>query len=219
MMQKNWRSIDLNSELLDVVFICTLLALFAFIPTIPEINSVAKSNPGLTPIVKSASELKDSSDRLLDEEDLEDLRNRNLLFPLQGFTSQGIQDSFEEARGDHLHGAMDIVAPRNTPVVAVEAGKIARLWYSKYGGITIYQFDPTTTYAYYYAHLESYADNLKEQDLVKKGQVIGYVGTSGNAPKETPHLHFTIFKLTKEKHWWEGVPINPYKVYSSSTAQ
>lgn len=211
-MQKNWRSIDLSPEILDVVFICALLAFFAFIPTIPETNSVAKS----------ASELKDSSDQPLEddfEEDLEDLRNRNLLFPLQGFTSQGVQDSFEEARGDHLHGAMDIVAPRNTPVVAVESGKIARLWYSKYGGITIYQFDPTTTYAYYYAHLESYAENLKEQDSVKKGQVIGYVGTSGNAPKETPHLHFTIFKLTKEKHWWEGVPINPYNVYASSTAQ
>lgn len=146
-------------------------------------------------------------------EDLEELRNRELLFPLKGFTSIGIKDTFSESRGNHRHEAIDIVAPRNTPVVAVDDGKIARLWYSQYGGITIYEFDPTSTYAYYYAHLEKYADNLKEQDWVEKGQVIGYVGTSGNAPKETPHLHFTIFKLTEEKHWWQGSAINPYDIY------
>jgi murein DD-endopeptidase MepM/ murein hydrolase activator NlpD len=80
------------------------------------------------------------------------------------------------------------------------------------GATTIYQFDPTEQYCYYYAHLERYADGLREGDKVRKGQVIGYVGTSGNAPKSTPHLHFAIFKLTAEKHWWEGTPIDPYDV-------
>ena len=204
-MRKKLPSIE--ALLVVAISICVILAFFVFIPTAQETSSIAKS----------VSDSKDSSELSEElEEDLEDLRDRELLFPLQGFTPEGISDSFQEARGDHLHEAIDIIAPRNTPVVAVEAGKIARLWISQYGGITIYQFDPTTTYAYYYAHLESYAHNLKEQDWVKKGQVIGYVGTSGNAPKETPHLHFTIYKLTDEKHWWEGTPINPYQVYLPS---
>lgn len=212
-MQKKLRNTSSKPQLLDVVYVCILLAFLTFILFNQGPNSLAKS------VSKFAASDESSEATEVDfEKDLEDLRDRELLFPLEGFTTQGIQDSFLEARGNHLHEAMDILAPRNTRVVAVESGRIARLWHSKYGGITIYQFDPTETYAYYYAHLESYADDLKEQQWVTKGQVIGYVGTSGNAPKGTPHLHFTIFKLTTDKHWWEGVAINPYDVYSSSEA-
>jgi murein DD-endopeptidase MepM/ murein hydrolase activator NlpD len=107
---------------------------------------------------------------------------------------------------------MDILAPRHTPVVAVEAGTIARLFSSARGGLTIYQFDPASTYVYYYAHLERYAPGLKEGAAVQPGKVIGFVGTSGNAPPDTPHLHFAIFKLTEKKRWWEGTPIDPYLV-------
>ena len=105
-----------------------------------------------------------------------------------------------------------MLAPRNTPVLAVEDGKIARLFLSAAGGITIYQFDPTSTYCYYYAHLERYANGLEEGDTVKRGEVLGYVGTTGNAPRDTPHLHFAIFKLGEEKKWWQGTPIDPYSV-------
>ncbi len=150
-----------------------------------------------------------------DDDSVSELKKRNLLFPLKSFTIQGVRDTFDESRGNHIHQAIDIVAPRNTPVVAVEDGTVARLWYSKYGGITIYHFDPTQTYAYYYAHLERYVDNLHEGDHLTRGQVIGYVGTSGNAPPNTPHLHFTIFRLTKEKHWWDGTAVNPYLVYQN----
>ena len=110
------------------------------------------------------------------------------------------------------HEAIDILAPRNTPVMAVEGGKIARLFFSKAGGITVYQFDPTEQFCYYYAHLERYADGLAEGQELRKGQVIGYVGTTGNAPKDTPHLHFAVFRLTEAKRWWEGTPIDPYDV-------
>jgi len=110
------------------------------------------------------------------------------------------------------HEAIDILAPRNTPVLAVEDGTVAKLFLSKAGGNTIYQFDPSGQYCYYYAHLERYADGLKEADKVSRGQVIGYVCTSGNAPKNTPHLHFAVFRLTPQKHWWEGSPIDPYDV-------
>ena len=96
---------------------------------------------------------------------------------------------------------------------AVEDGTIARLFYSKAGGITVYQFDPTSNFCYYYAHLERYAEGLREGEAVRRGQIIGYVGTSGNAPKTTPHLHFAIFRLTEARHWWEGTPIDPYDVF------
>ena len=101
---------------------------------------------------------------------------------------------------------------RGTPVRAVEDGRIARLFNSKAGGITIYQFDPSEQYCYYYAHLDRYAEGLRENDRVSRGQVIGYVGTTGNAPKDTPHLHFAIFRLNSEKRWWEGTPLDPYPI-------
>lgn len=144
---------------------------------------------------------------------LTDLRNRRLHLPLRGATRASLRDSFYERRGaTGLHEAIDILAPRNTPIVAVENGTIARLFVSKAGGITVYQFDPTVSYVYYYAHLERYADGLQEGDHVRRTQVLGYVGTSGNAPKDTPHLHFAIFRLTEKKQWWHGSPIDPYEV-------
>ena len=142
-----------------------------------------------------------------------ELADRDLEIPVQGVTAARLVRSFHDARsGGREHEALDILAPRNTPVLAVEDGTIARLFLSEAGGNTIYQFDPGQEYCYYYAHLERYADGVTEGDHVRKGQVIGYVGTSGDAPKDTPHLHFAIFRLTPEKHWWEGTPIDPYDV-------
>jgi murein DD-endopeptidase MepM/ murein hydrolase activator NlpD len=142
-----------------------------------------------------------------------DLRNRQLTLPVQGIKRDDLRDTFNELRGSsRRHEALDVLAPRNTPVLAVEDGTIARLFLSDAGGITIYQFDPTTTYVYYYAHLERYADGLKEGSTVRRGQVIGYVGTTGNAPRHTPHLHFAIVKLTDEKKWWQGTAVDPYSV-------
>jgi peptidoglycan LD-endopeptidase LytH len=144
---------------------------------------------------------------------LEDLRKRHLGLPVQGLTRHDLRDTFEEMRaGTRRHEALDIVAPRDTPVLAVEDGRVAKLFLSKPGGNTIYQFDPTSTYAYYYAHLARYADGLKDGDRIERGQVIGYVGTSGNAPPDAPHLHFAIFKLTDAKRWWQGIAIDPYPV-------
>jgi murein DD-endopeptidase MepM/ murein hydrolase activator NlpD len=142
-----------------------------------------------------------------------DLKGRDLELPVKGADDDDIKDMFDDMRGgSRRHEALDILAPRNTPVVAVEDGTIARLFFSKAGGITIYQADPTNTYIYYYAHLEKYVDGLKEGQKVKRGELIGYVGTTGNAPPNTPHLHFAIFKMTDEKRWWEGTPINPFQV-------
>jgi murein DD-endopeptidase MepM/ murein hydrolase activator NlpD len=143
----------------------------------------------------------------------EALADRDLVLPVEGVEPEQLVRSFSQARGERQHEAIDILAPRNTPVLAVEAGKVARLFFSRAGGITVYQFDPTEQYCYYYAHLEGYAAGLAEGQELRKGQVIGYVGTSGNAPKDTPHLHFAIFRLTEAKRWWEGTPIDPYDVF------
>jgi murein DD-endopeptidase MepM/ murein hydrolase activator NlpD len=139
-----------------------------------------------------------------------ELARRDLLMPVEGVRPEALTRQFSDTRGSRRHEAIDILAPRGTPVKAVEDGRVARLFFSKAGGITIYQFDPTERFCYYYAHLDRYAPGLRENDQIRRGQVIGYVGTTGNAPKETPHLHFAVFQLNAEKRWWEGTPVDPY---------
>ena len=161
-----------------------------------------------SPIDPSVPSLTAGDSGLVDE-----LRARRLAIPVQGIDASQLVHSFEDTRsGARRHEAIDILAPRNTPVVAVEDGTIARLFTSKAGGITLYQYDPREKFVYYYAHLESYAPGLVEGGALKRGQVIGYVGTSGNAPPNTPHLHFAIYELTQRKKWWEGNPIDPFSV-------
>lgn len=135
-----------------------------------------------------------------------------LLVPVQGVQAIDLRDTFNEGRdsGQRGHEAIDILAPRGTPVLAADDGRIVKLFLSKPGGITIYQFDPSGRLAYYYAHLDRYAAGLAEGQTVRRGSVIGYVGYSGNARPEAPHLHFAIFRLGPEKQWWQGEPINPF---------
>jgi peptidoglycan LD-endopeptidase LytH len=144
-----------------------------------------------------------------------ELRRHALRLPIDDAKVQTMEGSFAESRRGEPHGheAVDILAPRYTSVRAVEDGKIAKLFDSKAGGITIYQFDPSEHFVYYYAHLDHYANGLHEGQLVAKGEVIGYVGTTGNAPANTPHLHFAISKLDDDKRWWKGTPIDPYLVF------
>ena len=145
--------------------------------------------------------------------DYERLGRRELALPVAGAESV-LVDNFGEARGDHPHEALDILAPRGTAVVAVDDGVVRKLFTSVRGGLTVYQFDPEEAYCYYYAHLDRYADGLAEGQRLRKDDVLGYVGTSGNAAAGTPHLHFTIFRLGPEKRWWEGTPINPYPLWA-----
>ena len=140
------------------------------------------------------------------------LRDRHLTMPVD-VDRDDLRNTFADARGSsRAHEALDVMAPRNTPVRAVEDGRIQKLFTSKAGGLTIYEFDPTETFTYYYAHLDRYADDLREGQMVRRGDVIGYVGSTGNASPDAPHLHFAIFRLTEEKRWWEGTPIDPYEV-------
>jgi peptidoglycan LD-endopeptidase LytH len=144
-----------------------------------------------------------------------ELRSRQLRVPIDDANVEAMAGDFAEKRdaGGRAHEAVDILAPRDTPIHAVENGVIAKLFKSKAGGTTIYQFDPSGRFCFYYAHLERYAAGLAEGQPVMRGQVIGYVGTSGNAPPNTPHLHFAIFQLNADRHWWEGTPLDPYLVF------
>jgi murein DD-endopeptidase MepM/ murein hydrolase activator NlpD len=132
--------------------------------------------------------------------------------PITGLTAKELQDTFDQARGSARHEAIDILEARGTPVHAVVDGVVAKLFLSKPGGNTIYQFDESGTFCYYYAHLDRYASGIHDGVHVSRGQVIGYVGSSGNADPSAPHLHFTIFELGPQKHWWQGTPVNPYPV-------
>ena len=134
-----------------------------------------------------------------------------LLIPVQGITAAQLQDTFTDARsGGRVHDAIDIMAPAGTPVMAVADGTVEKLFDSKLGGTTLYQFNPQRTLAYYYAHLQGYAPGITEKQSLKRGQVLGYVGATGNADPAAPHLHFAIFELGPEQQWWKGTAINPY---------
>ncbi|MEQ8034372.1 M23 family metallopeptidase [Xanthomonas sp. WHRI 6106] len=136
-----------------------------------------------------------------------------LLIPVQGIGRDQLQDTFTDARSEgRVHDAIDILAPSGTPVLAVADGTVEKLFNSERGGLTVYQFAPGGTYCYYYAHLERYADGLAETQSIQRGQVIGYVGSTGNANPAAPHLHFEIHRLGPEKQWWKGDVLNPYPI-------
>ena len=145
------------------------------------------------------------------------LAGRGLAIPVLGIDASNLLDTFTQARNEgRRHDAIDIPAPRGTPVVAADDGSVKKLFTSKLGGLTAYEFDSTETYCYYYAHLERYAAGLQEGQVMKRGDRIGYVGTSGDAPANAPHLHFAIYKLGPERRWWEGTPLNPYPILRRS---
>ena len=144
------------------------------------------------------------------------LASRNLGLPIEHMKLSDMFDTFHQARGDRMHEATDIVAPRNTPVLAVDDGVIVKLFFSVAGGRTIYQFDPSERYCYYYAHLDGYEAHLTEGMSVHRGQLIGYVGTTGNAPPNSPHLHFGITEIGPDKKWWGGTPVDPYPLLQAA---
>jgi murein DD-endopeptidase MepM/ murein hydrolase activator NlpD len=144
----------------------------------------------------------------------------SLLLPVRGVRYGQLHDTFAEARGGGTrpHEALDIMAPRGTPVLAAVDGTVEKLFESVPGGLTIYEFDRERNRAYYYAHLDRYAGGLHEGQALRRGDVIGYVGSTGNAAEDAPHLHFAIFLLGPEKHWWQGTAIDPYPLLAPVAA-
>lgn len=135
----------------------------------------------------------------------------NLIIPVAGVRPEQLLDTFDDARSEgRLHDAIDIMAPAGTPVLAAADGRIVKLFQSERGGITIYQLGPNQEVIFYYAHLAGYAPGLAEGNNVRQGDVIAYVGDTGNAGPGNYHLHFSIAVVSDPKRYWEGTNINPY---------
>ena len=142
----------------------------------------------------------------------------NLIIPVAGVRPDQLIDTFDEARSEgRVHDAIDIMAPAETPVLAAADGKIIKLFNSERGGTTIYQLNTNGDLVFYYAHLSHYADGLVEGNTVKHGQVIAYVGDTGNAGAGNYHLHFSIATVSDPKRYWEGTNINPYPLLHDRT--
>jgi len=166
-------------------------ALFAGLPTAPQ------DLPGAAPA---------SGDRVNGD-------SINLIIPVVGVGSSDLRDTFNASRsGGRTHRAIDIIAPRGTPVLAAADGEIIRLSRNKRGGNTIYQISDDKRLVFYYAHLDRYADDLVPGEYARQGDVIGYVGATGNAGASNCHLHFSIWVITDPKTYWKGANINPYPI-------
>jgi len=169
--------------------------------------STSVSAPASRDVVGTAGALSGS-------ETVNYILGRGLLVPVAGVAVSQLSDSFDEGRdGGRTHRALDILAPRGTPVLAADDGKILRVRPNTLGGNTVYATDPTGRVVYYYAHLDAYRRGLAEGETVARGDVLGYVGTTGNAPKDTPHLHFQVMSMPANGKYWDGEPINPYPLF------
>lgn len=142
------------------------------------------------------------------------LVERGMEIPVAGKTLGQLQDTFDEGRSSgRVHRALDILAARGTPVLAADSGTILRVSENKLGGNTIYAADPQGRIVYYYAHLDSYQPGIAKGDVIARGDTLGFVGTTGNAPKDTPHLHFQVMRMPADGKYWYGDPINPYPLF------
>lgn len=138
------------------------------------------------------------------------LRSRQLMVPVAGKTILDVDDTFDHGRsGERIHRAVDVLAPRGTPVVSADEATVLAIKQNGLGGKVVYCTDPSRQLVYYYAHLDRYADGLREGQRLAQGELIGYVGTTGNAPANVPHLHFQVMRLDDPARYWEGTPLNP----------
>lgn len=143
------------------------------------------------------------------------LYEHGLLVPVQGIAASQIPDTFNDARdGVRVHNAEDILAKRGTPVLAADDGSVIHVGKNTLGGNVVWTTDPSRRFAFYYAHLERYAKGLHDGQAISRGEVLGYVGTSGNAPKDIPHLHFQLLRIVKGVRYSEGPPVNPLPFFT-----
>lgn len=138
-------------------------------------------------------------------------RASGLLVPVQGVAPSQLVDTWAQARsGGRTHDAIDIMAPRGTPVLAAAPGKVEKLFQSKLGGTTLYERSADGSTIYYYAHLDSYAPGVTEGVTLAQGQTLGFVGSTGDADPSAPHLHFAVMRMAPGEPWWKGQAVDPY---------
>jgi murein DD-endopeptidase MepM/ murein hydrolase activator NlpD len=177
----------------------------------PEPTPVPATAKSTTPSLSTAAVMAPD---LSSMSDADYLRWRSILVPVAGADMTHVDDSFNEGRdgGDRTHRAIDILAPRGTPILSADDGKILRMSTSALGGISMYTVDANARIVYYYAHMERYNDAMSPGRSIVRGDTLGFVGTTGNAPKNTPHLHFQVMRWPSDGKYWNGEPINPFDV-------
>ena len=148
------------------------------------------------------------------EETVNYILARGMMIPVAGVAVNQLRDSFDEGRdASRVHRSLDIMAPRGTPVLSADGGRLLRISASALGGNSIYATDPLGRVVYYYAHLDAYQPGLAQGATVARGDTLGFVGTTGNAQKDAPHLHFQIMRMPSDGKYWDGDAINPYPLF------
>jgi len=144
--------------------------------------------------------------------DEEYLLARHILVPVAGADMARVDDSFKAPRdgGERVHRAIDILAPRGTPILAADDGRILRMSTNRLGGISMYTVDTHGRLVYYYAHMDHYNGAMSPGRTIVRGDTLGYVGTTGNAPENLPHLHFQVMRWRSDGKYWDGEPIDPF---------
>jgi murein DD-endopeptidase MepM/ murein hydrolase activator NlpD len=170
--------------------------------------------PATRPVVLAGAPTKPGRNAVSEEEAVDYLLARGMEIPVAGRSVKDLEDTFDVGRdGGRTHRALDILAPRGTPVLAADSGRILRISENKLGGNTVYTTDPQERIVYYYAHLDAYQPGLVQGMAIARGDTLGFVGTTGNAPKDTPHLHFQVMRMPADGKYWDGEAINPYPLF------
>jgi peptidoglycan LD-endopeptidase LytH len=167
-----------------------------------------------TPAVLAGSPAPLGRSAVSEDEAVRYLITRRMEIPVAGKKVSDLEDTFDAGRDDgRVHRALDILAARGTAVLAADSGRIIRVSENRLGGNTVYATDPLGRVVYYYAHLDAYQPGLAQGMTVARGDTLGFVGTTGNAPKDTPHLHFQVMRMPADGKYWDGEPINPYPLF------
>lgn len=205
---------------LYLIFLHVVLVLFIYEKVKLGTADVSNLNPNSVPEQQSADQTPIPIQSIPDistptpeivQTPADEFPSDRLTIPVKGVRRDQLLDTFNDARSENrVHDALDIPAPQGTPVIAAADGEIAKFFDSEKGGITIYQYSADKKLVYYYAHLQSRSDQIREKQFVKRGTVIGYVGDTGNAGAGNFHLHFSIMQIEKPERYWEGTDINPY---------
>jgi murein DD-endopeptidase MepM/ murein hydrolase activator NlpD len=210
--QPIWGAAYRLTSSVGALWVTTMFSAACVYPPRPIYRPGARPPVEQTGVVRSASTVREP-------DDMKYLRSRRLIIPVVGVEPEDLRDDFYAKRGGgRRHNAIDILAPYGTPVVAADDGYVLRLSRNKAGGIVLYATDPEERVAYYYAHLAGYYEGLSPGKALQKGDTIGYVGTSGNAPENTPHLHFQIMRMRRGGKYWNGEPLNPYPLLKEAAA-
>ena len=184
-------------------------------PMAPLAPLPAPPSESPSPIVPRESAERVAPPQPEHDETLAALYERGLLVPVQGVAASQIPDTFKDARdGVRVHNAEDILAKRGTPVLAADDGTVIHVGKNALGGNVVWTTDPSHRFAFYYAHLQRFAKGLHDGQTIARGDVLGYVGTSGNAPKNVPHLHFQLLRIVKGVRYSEGPPIDPLPFFT-----